>query len=93
MSARTVTQLLQSAPATALPGKLGSMGVARRGFELRELVVAEFAGIGVLAAEQIEARTVKMYPRTEMLDLIVIDSKRQPVGMIDLQDLPKLKLL
>jgi arabinose-5-phosphate isomerase len=26
-------------------------------------------------------------------DLIVVDGKKQPVGMIDLQDLPKLKLL
>ena len=26
-------------------------------------------------------------------DLIVINAKREPVGMIDLQDLPKLKLL
>ena len=26
-------------------------------------------------------------------DLIVINAKKQPVGMIDLQDLPKLKLL
>jgi arabinose-5-phosphate isomerase len=36
---------------------------------------------------------LKVFNERNIDDLIVVNSKREPVGIVDLQDLPKLKLM
>ena len=36
---------------------------------------------------------LKTFNERNIDDLIVVNSKREPVGIVDLQDLPKLKLM
>ena len=42
----------------------------------------------VLAAE-----ALKIFKERNIDDLIVVNAKREPVGLVDLQDLPKMKLM
>jgi len=43
--------------------------------------------------DALAAEAVRIFNEKNIDDLIVINSKNQPVGIIDSQDLPKLKLL
>lgn len=43
--------------------------------------------------ESLAAEALKVFNERNIDDLIVINAKREPVGVIDLQDLPKLKLM
>jgi arabinose-5-phosphate isomerase len=43
--------------------------------------------------EALAAEALKIFDERNIDDLIVINSKREPVGLIDSQDLPKLKLM
>jgi arabinose-5-phosphate isomerase len=42
----------------------------------------------VLAAE-----ALKIFNERNIDDLIVVNARREPVGLVDLQDLPKMKLM
>ncbi|MGB9602146.1 MAG: CBS domain-containing protein, partial [Limisphaerales bacterium] len=43
--------------------------------------------------DALAAEAVKIFNEKNIDDLIVVNSKREPVGIIDSQDLPKLKLM
>ena len=43
--------------------------------------------------EALAAEALKIFNERNIDDLIVINSKREPVGLVDSQDLPKLKLM
>ena len=43
--------------------------------------------------EALAVEALKIFKEREIDDLIVINSKRQPVGLVDLQDLPKMKIV
>ncbi len=43
--------------------------------------------------ESLAAEAVKVFNQRNIDDLIVVNGKREPVGIVDLQDLPKLKLM
>ena len=43
--------------------------------------------------DALAGEAVKVFNQRNIDDLIVVDAKRQPVGLIDSQDLPKLKLM
>ena len=43
--------------------------------------------------EALAVEALKIFNQRNIDDLIVVNAKRQPVGIIDLQDLPKLKLM
>jgi arabinose-5-phosphate isomerase len=43
--------------------------------------------------DALAAEALKVFNERNIDDLIVVDSRRQPVGLIDSQDLPKLKLM
>jgi arabinose-5-phosphate isomerase len=43
--------------------------------------------------EALAAEALKIFNERNIDDLIVINAKRQPVGLVDSQDLPKLKLM
>ena len=43
--------------------------------------------------EALAAEALKIFKEREIDDLIVVNSKRQPVGLVDLQDLPKMKIV
>ena len=44
-----------------------------------------------VARKAVEA--LKIFNQRNIDDLIVVNARREPVGLIDLQDLPKLKLM
>lgn len=60
------------------------------GKKLRDVMTANPICIrdNVLAVE-----ALRIFNQRNIDDLVVVDGKRRPVGMIDLQDLPKLKLM
>jgi arabinose-5-phosphate isomerase len=43
--------------------------------------------------DALAAEALKIFNERNIDDLIVVNSKRQPVGLVDSQDLPKLKLM
>jgi arabinose-5-phosphate isomerase len=43
--------------------------------------------------EALAVEALKIFNQRNIDDLIVVNARRQPVGLIDLQDLPKLKLV
>jgi arabinose-5-phosphate isomerase len=43
--------------------------------------------------DALAVEALKIFNQRNIDDLIVINAKRQPVGLIDLQDLPKVKLM
>jgi arabinose-5-phosphate isomerase len=43
--------------------------------------------------EALAVEALKIFNQRNIDDLIVVNSRREPVGSIDLQDLPKLKLM
>jgi arabinose-5-phosphate isomerase len=43
--------------------------------------------------DSLAVEAVKIFNQRNIDDLIVINARREPVGLIDLQDLPKLKLV
>ena len=43
--------------------------------------------------DALAAEALKMFNERNIDDLIVVNAKKQPVGLVDLQDLPKLKLM
>jgi arabinose-5-phosphate isomerase len=47
----------------------------------------------VVRQEALAVEALKIFNERNIDDLIVINAKREPVGMVDLQDLPKLKLM
>jgi arabinose-5-phosphate isomerase len=46
-----------------------------------------------IRSEALAAEALKIFNQRNIDDLIVIDDRRRPVGIIDLQDLPKFKLM
>lgn len=46
-----------------------------------------------IAAEALAVEAVKLFDEREIDDLIVVNARREPVGLVDSQDLPKLKLM
>ena len=46
-----------------------------------------------IRAEALVAEALKMFNERNIDDLIVVNAKKEPVGLIDSQDLPKLKLM
>jgi len=46
-----------------------------------------------IRSEALAAEALKIFNQRNIDDLIVVDGGRRPVGLIDLQDLPKLKLM
>jgi arabinose-5-phosphate isomerase len=43
--------------------------------------------------DALAAAAVRVFHERNIDDLIVVNSRRQPVGLVDSQDLPKLKLM
>jgi arabinose-5-phosphate isomerase len=43
--------------------------------------------------EALAAEAVRIFNERNIDDLIVVNAKREPVGLVDSQDLPKLKLM
>ena len=43
--------------------------------------------------EALAAEALKIFNERNIDDLIVVNAKREPVGLVDSQDLPKLKLM
>jgi arabinose-5-phosphate isomerase len=43
--------------------------------------------------EALAVEALKIFNQRNIDDLIVVNARREPVGLIDLQDLPKLKLM
>ncbi len=43
--------------------------------------------------EALAAEALKIFKEKEIDDLIVVNARRQPVGVVDLQDLPKMKIV
>ena len=43
--------------------------------------------------DALAAEALKIFNQRNIDDLIVVNAKRQPVGLVDSQDLPKLKLM
>jgi len=39
------------------------------------------------------AEALKIFNERNIDDLVVINAKKEPVGLVDLQDLPKLKIM
>jgi arabinose-5-phosphate isomerase len=46
-----------------------------------------------IGSESLAVEALKIFNERNIDDLIVVNSRRQPVGIIDLQDLPKVKLM
>ena len=46
-----------------------------------------------IRSDALAIEAVKIFHERQIDDLIVVDAKREPVGLVDSQDLPKLKLL
>jgi len=46
-----------------------------------------------ISEEALAAEALKIFNERSIDDLIVVNSKREPVGLVDSQDLPKLKLM
>ena len=46
----------------------------------------------VLREDALAVEALKIFNTRKIDDLIVVNTKREPVGLIDSQDLPKLKL-
>lgn len=46
-----------------------------------------------LRADALAAEALKIFNERNIDDLIVVNEKREPVGLVDLQDLPKMKLM
>jgi arabinose-5-phosphate isomerase len=46
-----------------------------------------------IRAEALVAEALKIFNERNIDDLIVVNAKKEPVGLIDSQDLPKLKLM
>jgi arabinose-5-phosphate isomerase len=44
-------------------------------------------------ADALAAEAVRIFNQRNIDDLIAINTRKEPVGMVDLQDLPKLKLV
>jgi arabinose-5-phosphate isomerase len=47
----------------------------------------------VISDEALAVEALKIFNERNIDDLIVVNSKREPIGLVDLQDLPKMKLL
>lgn len=47
----------------------------------------------VVQADALAVEAVRMFDRYKIDDLIAVDADRRPVGLVDVQDLPKMKLL
>jgi arabinose-5-phosphate isomerase len=43
--------------------------------------------------DALAAEALRVFNERNIDDLIVVNTKREPVGLVDLQDLPKLKLM
>jgi predicted transcriptional regulator len=43
--------------------------------------------------DELAAAALKVFNERNIDDLIVINWRREPVGLVDLQDLPKLKIM
>jgi arabinose-5-phosphate isomerase len=43
--------------------------------------------------EALAAEALRIFNERTIDDLVVINKKREPVGLVDLQDLPKLKIV
>jgi arabinose-5-phosphate isomerase len=46
-----------------------------------------------IGADALAIEALKIFNQRNIDDLVVINARREPVGLIDLQDLPKLKLM
>jgi arabinose-5-phosphate isomerase len=46
-----------------------------------------------ISAEALAAEALKIFNERNIDDLIVVNAKKEPVGLVDSQDLPKLKLM
>jgi len=46
-----------------------------------------------IAADALAAEALKIFDQRDIDDLIVVNSKREPIGLVDSQDLPKLKIM
>jgi len=46
-----------------------------------------------IAAEALAAEALKIFDERNIDDLIVVNSKHEPIGLVDSQDLPKLKIM
>jgi arabinose-5-phosphate isomerase len=46
-----------------------------------------------IGGEALAVEALKIFNQRNIDDLIVVNARRQPVGIVDLQDLPKLKLM
>ena len=46
-----------------------------------------------ISADALAAEALKIFNQRNIDDLIVVNSKREPIGLIDSQDLPKLKIM
>jgi arabinose-5-phosphate isomerase len=47
----------------------------------------------VLSVDALAVEALRMFDRYKIDDLIVVDSDNRPVGLVDVQDLPKMKLI
>jgi arabinose-5-phosphate isomerase len=47
----------------------------------------------VVQADALAVEALRMFDRYKIDDLIAVDAQRRPVGLVDVQDLPKMKLL
>jgi arabinose-5-phosphate isomerase len=46
-----------------------------------------------ISEEALASEALKMFDERNIDDLIVVNSKKEPVGLVDSQDLPKLKIM
>jgi arabinose-5-phosphate isomerase len=46
-----------------------------------------------LREDALAAEALKIFNERNIDDLIVVNTRREPVGLVDLQDLPKMKLM
>jgi CBS domain-containing protein len=78
-------------PANALHGDIGLLD---DGDDVLELPLAQVmtAKPTVLREDALAVEALKIFNTRKIDDLIVVNTKREPVGLIDSQDLPKLKL-
>ena len=46
-----------------------------------------------ICEEALAAEVMQIFNRSNIDDIVVVNAKREPVGLVDSQDLPKLKAL
>ena len=58
--------------------------------QLREVMTKDPVSV---REDALAAEALKIFNERNIDDLIVVNSRKQPVGLVDLQDLPKMKLM